>query len=592
MRKVISLFLLMFAWAIPALAQDGDERAWVQIEAHSTLAEAQDAARLAATELQDVNAFQLSSGWYALSLGPYSRDDAQSLWRELLRGRQIPRDSFVSDGRNYSQQIYPVGANTLTSGTVTAAIPATEPEPQATPTEEPAAVVVQAEPEPEPEETLAEARRNERDLTRDDRALIQEALQWEGFYTQRIDAAFGGGTRRAMADYQTAMGYEPTGVLTTRQRAELVDNYRAAFATLGLAQVDDVEAGIRITMPMGMVDFARYEPPFVHYDSTTADNMRVVLISMSGDQNTLFGLYEIMQSLEIVPLKGERSRDSKGFTISGKNDTLSSFTKAGLSGGLIKGYTVVWTAATDERLVGHVRKVMADSFEPYGENALDELLGEPGMDQSIDMMAGLEIRRPAISRSGVFLDGQGTVLTSADVLDGCARVTLDTDTDAEVIKSDAALGLALLKPKAAMSPMGVAAFKTGVPRLNSEVAVAGFPFGSVLATATMTFGTLADIRGLDGNEGVNRLTMETMDGDAGAPVLDATGAVVGVLLPETDGTRQLPADVSFAATVPTIANFLDGAGVTLMASEPTAQVSAERLMAMGTDISVLVSCWK
>ena len=36
--------------------------------------------------------------------------------------------------------------------------------------------------------------------------------------------------------------------------------------------------------------------------------VRVLLISQSGDQGTLFGLYDIMQTLEIVPMEGPRDR--------------------------------------------------------------------------------------------------------------------------------------------------------------------------------------------------------------------------------------------------------------------------------------------
>ena len=47
-----------------------------------------------------------------------------------------------------------------------------------------------------------------------------------------------------------------------------------------------------------------YEAPFAHYDGK--DGAQVLLISQSGDGDTLFGLYDIMQTLEIVPPEGER----------------------------------------------------------------------------------------------------------------------------------------------------------------------------------------------------------------------------------------------------------------------------------------------
>ena len=52
----------------------------------------------------------------------------------------------------------------------------------------------------------------------DARKELQIALQWEGYYRSLIDGAFGPGTRGAMRGWQEDNGFEPTGVLTTRQR--------------------------------------------------------------------------------------------------------------------------------------------------------------------------------------------------------------------------------------------------------------------------------------------------------------------------------------------------------------------------------------
>ena len=56
------------------------------------------------------------------------------------------------------------------------------------------------------------------------------------------------------------------------------------------------------------MQFDHYEPPFVHYGERGGSGVRVLLISQPGDQSTLFGLYDILQTLEIVPLDGERER--------------------------------------------------------------------------------------------------------------------------------------------------------------------------------------------------------------------------------------------------------------------------------------------
>ena len=54
---------------------------------------------------------------------------------------------------------------------------------------------------------------------------LQIALEWFGFYNSGIDGAFGPGTRAAMAAWQADQALEQTGILTTRQREDLLGAY-------------------------------------------------------------------------------------------------------------------------------------------------------------------------------------------------------------------------------------------------------------------------------------------------------------------------------------------------------------------------------
>jgi hypothetical protein len=171
-------------------------------------------------------------------------------------------------------------------------------------------------------------------------------------------------------------------------------------------------------------------------------------------------------------------------------------------------------------------------------------------------------------------------------------VTLDGNAEARLVAADAGLGVALLAPIEAQVPVGYARFQAGIPRLNSEVAVAGFPYGAALSRPVLTFGTLADLTGLSGEEELTRLALVAEDGDAGGPVFDTSGSVLGLLLPrETGGSRQLPPDVSFAADAVALATFLSDNGVTPAASESDGGVDPVGLSALASDMTVLVSCW-
>ncbi|MDI3336287.1 serine protease [Defluviimonas aestuarii] len=568
---LVAGFLMMIA-AVAAEAQE----TWVQIEAQPSLREGEERARAYSGVFPNVNGFAMTTGWYAVVLGPFTPEEAERQLFLLKSERLIPADSYIATGSRFQSQFWPVGG--------TAALP--QPEAPAVDT------LTATQPSTLPDETPNEARRSEALLLAEERRALQEALQWEGFYTGAIDGAFGAGTRRSMGAWQAAMGYEASGILTTAQRAELMAAYQADLAAIGLETVTEDEAGIEIALPLALISFDRYQPPFVHYGEKDGSGFRALLISQKGDRATLSGLYDIMQTLEIVPVSGDRQLNATSFVLTGQNDRLQSYSQAELAGGTIKGFTLVWPTAEADR-AARVVDAMKASFRSIGDTALDEGLGTPLAEDHATLMSGLEIRRPALSRSGFYLDGTGLVATTDEVIAECRRLTLDGGIEADTVLHDAATGLAVLKPRTSLAPRAQANLSSG--RVNSEIAVAGFSYQDALDTAVMSFGTLADTRGLGGEEQLTRLSVRTLDGDAGGPVLDATGAVVGMLLPrDKDGSRVLPEDVGLALDGTTIRAALAGAG---LVAEPvaetasTAALAPEDLTMLGRDMTVLVSCW-
>ncbi|MBL3553601.1 trypsin-like peptidase domain-containing protein [Rhodovulum sulfidophilum] len=580
MRFLATIAFVLLA-AMPAAAQD---RAWVQVEAHPTLRETEERARAYAATLKDVGAYRLNSGWYSIAVGPYSPPVAEAELARYKAAGLVPADTFIADGTSYERRVWPAGARMQDPASETVTPPTTQPDPA---TAAPAATA----PVALPDETPLEARRSESRLDRQARMEIQTALKWEGVYSSTIDAAFGPGTRRAMADWQSAQGYEPTGVLTSRQRAELVDGYKAQIARLGMTPVDEPEAGIRIEMPMGLVRFDRYEPPFVHYASRGDSGVTALLISERGDQSTLFGLYDIMQTLEIVPLEGPRERSARSFTLIGKNDRLQSHTYAQLTGGMVKGFSLIWPPSADPKLMQRAVAMMKDSLDSVPNVSLDETLGEATAEQRADMLSGLEVRKPDATHSGFFVDPEGAVLTTTNGLDSCRRITIGPELEVTLAATDAAQGLALLRPGRTLAPIGFAEFAPGVPRLRSDIAVAGFSYGEVLDLPVLTYGVLADLKGLSGEENVERLELDALPGDTGGPVLDASGAVLGMLLAASGGARQLPEQVRYAADASAVGAFLTANGIEPRTSSATGALPPAELSRRAADMTVPVSCW-
>ena len=236
--------------------------------------------------------------------------------------------------------------------------------------------------------------------------------------------------------------------------------------------------------------------------------------------------------------------------------------------------------------------MIEDSFSPDGDGVLDPGLTVMGAETRAGLLSGLEVRKPRLSRTGFFITPQGAVLTTVEAVDGCTRVTIDRDTEANVSLSDAASGLALLTPKSALAPRAVAGFATASPRLGSEISVPGYAYEDRLPAPVITFGTLEDVTGLNGEAGLNRLALQSLPGDAGGAVLDGQGAVLGMLLPAgPQGGKQMPAGVAFALSASEITRLLTPTGIATQPSQSTAPLDPTALADKATGMTALVSCW-
>ena len=575
MIRVFSVFLLVFSFGLQAAYAQQDQGVWVQVEARPSLSQAQDRARAYASALPDVNGFRLNSGWYAIVIGPYERSDAEQVLRVYRAEGQIPSDSYIAFSNSFAQQFWPVGANILDRGTLA---PPVEAQPQ-----QPQNVAVQPA-----EETRAQALQGERLLSAQERRDLQTALQAAGFYNSTIDGAFGAGTRRSMQEWQRFNGFEATGVLTTLQRKTLMDDYNAPLISVGMERYTDTRAGIALDLPTQVLKFDRYETPFAHFNAASDLEARALLISQQGSPATLRALYDVMQSLEIVPLNGPREIRGNSFSIEGRGNGIVSYTQAALDDGKIKGFTLVWPEGDDARRA-RVLAAMRNSFVAT-DAVLDDGAGADA-EQRIDLVSGLQIRKPRLSRSGFFADDSGSVLTVAEAADSCSRITLDGDQEVQVAWADADLGIAVLRPTSTLAPISVAEFNATRPRIQSDVAVSGFSYQGALGAPTLTFGQVADLRGLDGETGVKRLALATQPGDAGGPVFDGSGNVIGMLLPTPSEGRTLPASVSLAASVDRLTEILTKAGVAGQPGQGTTQISPNELSRRATGMTVLVHCW-
>jgi hypothetical protein len=290
----------------------------------------------------------------------------------------------------------------------------------------------------------------------------------------------------------------------------------------------------------------------------------------------LHGLYDVLQTLEAMPTTGERDKTDTDFRIHGTSASLDTHAFAQQKSGAVKGWMLISKPGTEDR-DARILAVLQQSFRSTGATALD-----PGMVALEDsarrgLLSGLEVRRPKFSRSGFFVDASGTVLTTDQAVAGCGRVTIEREIDATVIATDAAAGMAVLKPAATLSPPAVAEFQLMPDRVGAEIGVAGYSYEDRLPAPVLTYGALEDGTGPGGEAGIKRLSLAALPGDAGGPVVDGSGAVIGMLLPDgRDPSRELPQGVALAAATSAATAFLEGAGLTLRKAERAEALAPHR----------------
>ncbi len=604
---IVFLTTMAGPWAGQRSAQAQSLRGvWVQIEAQPDLKTAVGRAADYAQTLPDVAGFSLGNGWFGIALGPYSAADAETVLQSYRRQGDIPRDSYIVFGAAFERQFWPQGVDLFDIGTLDlpappaaapqapsdaaqAAAPTLAPQP-APETQNPQPATTGHDPAQEDRETPAMARNSEAALSAAQKMALQRALQWAGVYASAIDGAFGRGTRAAMADWQAAQGFDVTGILTTHQRALLMQDYNAVLSGLDVAVVRDTAAGIELALPTAVLKFDRYAPPLAHYTGDTPDRM-AFLISQSGDRASLTSLYETLQTLAVVPLDGARAIDGTSFRITGQNSRITTQIQATLTDGQIKGFALIWPT-NDPTRRARLWSEMQRSFRSIGP-ALDPALAA-GSAPNIDLISGLDIRRPKRSLSGFYVDGRGTALTLASGVEGCTRITLDDNAQARILWQDRRDDIAVLAPQDDLAPLDHARFSKVLPGIRAPIAYGGFSYGGALDGPSVTFGTLEDVKDLDGTPGQLRLGAQATPQDVGGPVLDPAGQVIAMLLPRPVGGAQLPPQVQFARPADRLISSLALSGVaaqTTGASAAAAPLPPEDITRRAAQITALVQCW-
>lgn len=170
------------------------------------------------------------------------------------------------------------------------------------------------------------------------------------------------------------------------------------------------------------------------------------------------------------------------------------------------------------------------------------------------------------SGTGLFVSRAGHVLTNEHVIRACTHVRVHTGgatVAASIAVSDKTNDLALLK--AGIAPSAVATLRGRPARQGEAVVAFGFPLSESLASGgILTTGSVSAVSGLRDDSRFIQISAPIQPGSSGGPILDASGAAIGIATSTYIGQREnnVPQNVNFALKADIARTFLNAAGVT------------------------------
>lgn len=206
----------------------------------------------------------------------------------------------------------------------------------------------------------------------------------------------------------------------------------------------------------------------------------------------------------------------------------------------------------------------------------------------------------AASGTGFFVTRQGHILTNAHVVNGCKTITVQQPGGAAAfataITTDKQNDLALLQASSSMP--AVATLRAGRPIRPGEAVVAyGFPLSGIMSSGgVLTTGTVNALAGPGDDTRFLQISAPIQPGNSGGPLLDMTGAVVGITsksISTNNAARVLgatPQNVNYAIKTDVIRTFLSTIGISVESSAGGRELSTPDVGERARAFTVHIEC--
>jgi serine protease Do len=200
--------------------------------------------------------------------------------------------------------------------------------------------------------------------------------------------------------------------------------------------------------------------------------------------------------------------------------------------------------------------------------------------------------------TGIFINGDGSVLTNAHVVEGCEFVDIAADlyspSRSQVVARDQINDLALVKTQ--LKPNRIGVLRGGV-RVGEPVEAFGYALTSVLSrNGNFTLGNVTALAGILDDTRFFQVSAPLQSGDSGGPLLDQSGNLIGILTAKLNAiemaaaTGDIPQNVNFAIKAHMVEGFLDSNQVPYDTGAVSPPLAPSDLAERAKALSVSIKC--
>jgi S1-C subfamily serine protease len=189
--------------------------------------------------------------------------------------------------------------------------------------------------------------------------------------------------------------------------------------------------------------------------------------------------------------------------------------------------------------------------------------------------------------TGFVISNNGHVVTNHHVVDGCVgdisgSLSGEAALKLRLVSSDETNDLALLQAPSPFKAM--ATIRGSGVRSGDAVVAIGYPYHGLLSSDfTVTTGIVSSLSGVFNDTRHLQISAAVQPGNSGGPLLDSSGAVVGVVAAKLDGLRvaratgNIPENINFAIKTGALRDFLDNSVVPYQTTDATPESGRKEL---------------